>query len=353
MPVLFVLTVRPLCSKRPAARSSLPTPILEPPLSGRDEGGWRLPKSGVRLLVGLMIGFLICGPATFSGGWPFTVLVSVIVYFAVREYSKVLDCILRPPLAPSLRWSHLLISSGTVLAAQLGILTGIFECAAVTLLVMLLVLQGNTKPPDGGVPITFSHISSQVFGVFYTGYLPAFWVRLRSIPVLLPSAPSTALVRVLHLLHWHIEPTVGQCATASCALCIIAADTCAYVGGKLWGRRPLILISPNKTVEGMYCGLAGSTCMALTCDFAWGFPVHPGMAVLVGVFIFFASLLGDLSVSAMKRDAGLKDAGTWIPGHGGILDRFDSFFFSAPAAYFCWYMYLKAKGSSLTRHVPL
>lgn len=258
-----------------------------------------------------------------------------------------LQHILKPPLAPSLRWTHLLISAGTVFAAQLGILTGIFECAAVALLVVLLIQQGNARPPDGGPPITFSHISSQVFGVFYTGYLPAFWVRLRSIALPLPSTPTPFLVSLLNVLHWPLTPDVGSCATTTCALCVIAADTCAYVGGRKFGKTPLILISPNKTVEGACCGLAGSVAMALLCNCAWGSPSHTTFSVLFGFVMFWASLLGDLTVSAMKRDAGLKDAGTLIPGHGGVLDRFDSYFFSAPAAYFLWYMYLRVSGSPL------
>eukprot|EP00442_Polarella_glacialis_P024139 CAMPEP_0115148020 /NCGR_PEP_ID=MMETSP0227-20121206/63636_1 /TAXON_ID=89957 /ORGANISM="Polarella glacialis, Strain CCMP 1383" /LENGTH=73 /DNA_ID=CAMNT_0002557997 /DNA_START=131 /DNA_END=349 /DNA_ORIENTATION=- len=73
-------------------------------------------------------------------------------------------------------------------------MTGIFECAAVTLLVLLLLLQGNTRPADGSQPISFAHIASQVFGVFYVGYLPSFWIRLRSIGQALPhGAPSGGL----------------------------------------------------------------------------------------------------------------------------------------------------------------
>eukprot|EP00403_Amphidinium_massartii_P001981 CAMPEP_0178374052 /NCGR_PEP_ID=MMETSP0689_2-20121128/2180_1 /TAXON_ID=160604 /ORGANISM="Amphidinium massartii, Strain CS-259" /LENGTH=384 /DNA_ID=CAMNT_0019994015 /DNA_START=1 /DNA_END=1152 /DNA_ORIENTATION=+ len=298
---------------------------------------WRPSQAAVRWGTGLVLGLGVCGPATFHGGWPFAVLVSTAVFFVVHEYTHMLDYILSPPLDKSIRWFTLVISVLTVLAAQVGILTGIFECAAVALLVMLLALQGNKQAPDGGPPIRFSHISSQVFGVFYCGYLPAFWVRLRDIAVPLKTTPSAALQLICRVLGWKIELTVGAFATASCALCIIAADTCAYMGGKRWGKRPLILISPRKTWEGMFCGLLGSVCMALLCDAGWGFPAKPLVAVAVGVLIFAASLLGDLTVSAMKRDAGVKDAGALFPGHGGILDRFDSFFFSAPTAYFCWF----------------
>lgn len=83
--------------------------------------------------------------------------------------------------------------------------------------------------------------------------------------------------------------------------------------------------------------------MAFLCNWAWGFPVSPTAAVAAGALIFGASLLGDLTVSCMKRDAGIKDAGGLIPGHGGFLDRFDSYFFTAPMAYFCWYMHIHGR----------
>jgi len=322
---------------------------VQQPAQTESKKRWRPSKAVVRWLTGLVLGLGICGPATFYGGWPFSIMVSTAVLFVVLEYTNLLRYILVPPLAPSIRWFTLFISVLTVLAAQVGILTGIFESAAVGLLVMLIALQGNTRAPDDGPPIRFSHISSQVFGIFYCGYLPAFWVRLRDIAVPLSTTPSAALRMICRFLGWKIELTVGAFATASCALCIIAADTCAYMGGRRWGKRPLILISPRKTWEGMYCGLAGSICMALLCDAGWGFPAKPPLAVLVGVLIFSVSLLGDLTVSAMKRDAGLKDAGALFPGHGGILDRFDSFIFSAPAAYFCWFTYLLAVGNPVAR----
>jgi len=307
----------------------------------------RLPKVAVRILSGLVLGEIM-GCATFAGGWPFVIAYGAVVYLISLEYSNILNQVLEPPIVPALRWSLCGVSVCTLLAAHVGVLTGIFECAACTMLLLLLVLQGNTRRPGGGVSITFSHIASQVFGVFYVGYLPAFWVRMRSIWAPLPSEPAPWLVFLLGLIRWPLEATVGTCATVSLVMCIIAADSCAYFGGKTWGRRPLILVSPKKTVEGALFGLAGSVSMALLCDATWGYPNNAAVAAALGVVIFVASLLGDIVVSAMKRDAGMKDAGSLIPGHGGILDRFDSYFFACPMAYFCWYFFLKAKGNPVT-----
>ncbi|CAE7258241.1 CDS4 [Symbiodinium sp. CCMP2456] len=308
---------------------------------GLPEKRRRLPKYAVRVLMGFVLGEIM-GPATFAGGWAFLMAYTGVVYLISIEYSRLIAGVLEPPPVRAQRWALFLVSASILLAAHCRVLTGIFECAAVTLLVLLLLLQGNIRMPDGSSPISFSHIASQVFGVFYVGYLPSFWVRLRAIGPALPSgAPTGFLTDFVRLIRWPLERSVGCCVTVSCVLCIIAADSCAYFGGKHFGKRPLIVVSPNKTQEGAYCGLLGSVLMALLCDKAWGFPSDPLISGLVGALIFCASLLGDLVVSAMKRDAQVKDTGSLIPGHGGILDRFDSYFFAAPVAYFCWYAYLK------------
>ena len=190
--------------------------------------------------------------------------------------------------------------------------------------------------------------------------------------------------------HW----TVGLVATFMAVACTIAADTGAYAFGKTLGRTQLISISPKKTVEGAVGGLLCSTlvalgfwrflgwpgqvcmrclhvrgmlpcmcllshCMAAThckaCQAAgamessvclrstWRLSglcteshacMQAGVAVGLAMLIFFASLCGDLIESVMKRDAGLKDAGDLIPGHGGLLDRFDSYIFTGAIVYF-------------------
>jgi len=306
----------------------------------------RIPKNVVRVLSGLVLGEIM-GSATFSGGWHFCFAYSAVVYLISLEYSNILNRVLRPPIVPILSQALSAVAVCIVLAAHQGVLTGIFECAAVTMLLLLLVLQGNSRQKGDLLPINFSHIASQVFGVFYVGYLPAFWVRLRAISLDLPGPPAAWLFHLTRLLHWQCQPTVGLCVTTSLVLCIVSADTCAFIGGRTWGRRPLILISPKKTVEGAWCGLIGSVCMALLCDATWGFPNDARVAALVGAVIFAASLLGDLVASAMKRDAGLKDASSMVPGHGGLLDRFDSYVFSCPMVYFCWYFFIRLHGSSL------
>lgn len=132
------------------------------------------------------------------------------------------------------------------------------------------------------------------------------------------------------LTHW----TVGLIATVMSAACIIAADTGAYFTGRAFGRTQLTSISPKKTVEGALGGLASSVLVALGFWQAFRWPLNPFVAAGLGLVIFVASLFGDLLESVMKRNAGMKDASTLIPGHGGLLDRFDSYMFTGAIVYF-------------------
>ena len=113
-------------------------------------------------------------------------------------------------------------------------------------------------------------------------------------------------------------------------LAVEANDIAAYIAGRLFGKRPLReAISPKKTVEGSLGALTVS--LALPWLFWPVFPhFTPPQLVLIGAIIGVGGQLGDLVVSTIKRDIGIKDMGTAIRGHGGILDRIDSLIFVAP-----------------------
>jgi phosphatidate cytidylyltransferase len=114
-----------------------------------------------------------------------------------------------------------------------------------------------------------------------------------------------------------------------------ATDTAAYfVGAKLGRVHPFPTISPNKTVEGFLGGFGGAILAAaiffLTKKLEMGFGPIIGLALTIAFF----GQLGDLFESLLKRSSDVKDASHLIAGHGGVLDRFDSFLFALPAAYF-------------------
>jgi phosphatidate cytidylyltransferase len=104
--------------------------------------------------------------------------------------------------------------------------------------------------------------------------------------------------------------------------------------GKWLGRTRLSAISPKKTVEGAIFGILGSIIVAEIGAWYLEWPYWQLTGALLGLLIGIVSLLGDLTESMMKRDAGVKDSGQLIPGHGGILDRTDSYVFTAPLVYY-------------------
>ena len=106
-------------------------------------------------------------------------------------------------------------------------------------------------------------------------------------------------------------------------------DVLQYIAGNLFGKRKIApKISPNKTIEGFYGGLFGS--MLLGAVMSWLTPFGVWVSMLVAAVISCLGLLGDLTLSAVKRDRHIKDFGSMIEGHGGILDRIDSLALSAP-----------------------
>ena len=196
---------------------------------------------------------------------------------------------------------------------------------------------------------TISDISTTLMGLFYTAYLPSWWVRLKCAPqwttaaatALAAEAPrslggaaAAAAAVVPNLSHRGAQALWWTCLT------VAVSDIGAYFGGKTWGKHSLCSLglgaaaeaSPNKTIEGALSGfLAAGLCSALgACAMRW--PLWPLAGLSYGVAVSMLALLGDLTASMLKRDAGVKDFGHLFPGHGGVLDRLDGYFFVAPIA---------------------
>lgn len=112
-------------------------------------------------------------------------------------------------------------------------------------------------------------------------------------------------------------------------------DTFAYLLGRAFGRHPLIpRVSPKKTVEGAIGGLVGSAIMAVVAAIVFGLDINLLLAIAFGIVLSVVGIFGDLAESFMKRQAGVKDSGTLIPGHGGMLDRLDALLFTFTAGWF-------------------
>jgi phosphatidate cytidylyltransferase len=162
--------------------------------------------------------------------------------------------------------------------------------------------------------------ATTTFGALYVGML-GFVVRLSTTDspvdpaaILGVLGPDRAWILALVLVVW-------------------AFDTAAYFTGRRFGRRPFMHhISPSKTLEGVGGGLAAAGLVGALFVAALGRPWLAGL--VFGVVLGAAAQAGDLVESMLKRAAGAKESGTLIPGHGGMLDRVDSFLFAAPVAYF-------------------
>jgi len=137
-------------------------------------------------------------------------------------------------------------------------------------------------------------------------------------------------------------PDHGRLAAFTLLLAVFADDTFAYIAGRTFGRHKLApALSPGKTLEGFVVGTAACifvTFVALYHDRAHYLSI--GQALLLGLAIAAAAPAGDLFVSMLKRDMGVKDTGELLGGHGGVLDRLDSILFAAPAAYYVIFAYL-------------
>jgi phosphatidate cytidylyltransferase len=120
-------------------------------------------------------------------------------------------------------------------------------------------------------------------------------------------------------------------------ICAVGYDVVGYLVGSRIGRRALAPeVSPNKTVEGLLAGMAASVILGAIVGAVLS--LHPwnslGDGLLLGIVVAIFAPLGDLCESMLKRDLGLKDLGTLLPGHGGVLDRFDAMLFCLPAVYY-------------------
>lgn len=149
-------------------------------------------------------------------------------------------------------------------------------------------------------------------------------------PVTVAASGALALsLAWLALARMRIDWPEGGHAVMYALLIVWLADSGAYFAGRAFGRRKLApAVSPGKTWAGLWGGIAVCALLAVVTAQLWRLPMLPLLAITVVAGVF--SVVGDLTESLCKRYAGVKDSGNLIPGHGGVLDRFDSLLAAAP-----------------------
>ncbi len=258
------------------------------------------------------------------GGWWFTLALGVIVHLALLEFFRMAQFTgIRPATKTTLVACHLLLIS-TQWAANGGLPS---EIAAAVLPLSGAAICGwlLLQPVTGSI----ADIAASIFGLFYLGFLPSHWLRLRNL-VDLELLPSMQLGSISIS-----DPfTSGMAITLVACLMIVASDIGSYAVGHSFGRHPLSPISPGKTIEGAIGGFLSAMIVGVMAVelFSWQF--GPLWGCLLGALVALFALVGDLTESMMKRNAGLKDSGDVLPGHGGILDRIDSYLFTPAVVYY-------------------
>jgi phosphatidate cytidylyltransferase len=243
------------------------------------------------------------------GGVVLAAAVAVVTVFAARETFALLRAAGHPTL-PLL---------GTALALTVIVdatFPVVFEGSGVLLMaigIMLVAVASFARPdPKEGLTTWMA----TAFGAIYVSLL-AFIVRLGHVA---PAVPAGATLEPLGAERGWILLLL---------LAVWAYDTGAFLVGRQFGReRFLMHISPSKTYAGLVGGVVAST--IVVGILLWGLGQSPLHALLLGPLTALAAQAGDLAESMLKRAAHEKDSGTLIPGHGGMLDRVDSFLFAAP-----------------------
>lgn len=250
----------------------------------------------------------------FLGGAPLATMLGVIAALGAWEIQRMATANGVEPLMPVG-----IVVAGLIPVAVHGYYLGVFHLSLTAGVVLFLILLASAIWLRGPARRPINSVALTVVGALYPGTI-AYIYALRHHPYTIERAAGTVLVAMPILLTW-------------------ATDTGAYFVGKTIGKRKLIpSVSPGKSVEGAIGGLVLTVIISVVyARFLLqpysGLGLSVSKAILFGVIISITAQVGDLVASLMKRDAGVKDSSKILPGHGGIVDRFDSLFFVMPVAF--------------------
>lgn len=268
-----------------------------------------LNKNKKRIITGSIIALIVMF-AVFTGGFLLMLLVMCIVLAGSKEYVSILR---NKGFQPFLR---LIIAVDFCFV----ILTTLqrFDLVPViltfgTIFAFIAVLFKGRQP-------YIANVATTVLGFVYGGWLPCYLILIRQIEM-----------NSLGLMSIKLNPGLGFIFLLF--FTILLTDVGAFFFGSRYGKTPLApIVSPKKTIEG---AIGGAICgVSVAVLIGYFLHMHWYQSVISGLLITIFAQIGDLAESLIKRDAGVKDSGNSLPGHGGFLDRADSYLFSTPVAYF-------------------
>lgn len=246
---------------------------------------------------------------TRAGNFAFLAFVDLFIFLGMLEFYGMMRAKGMHP------YRAIGIASGLTLSTYMFFRSGLYANFFLTFVIIAIMGLELTRRDNRRAVY---HVATTIFGVVYVAWLGSHLVLLRELPWLIERDYSlgASFVFLAFAVTW-------------------SADTGAYLVGSLVGRRPLLpRVSRNKTWEGAIGGVAFAMLAGWVASLTFAPYLPPAWAVVLGAVAAMVGLLGDLFESMLKRDAEIKDTSHVIPGHGGVLDRFDSLLFTVPLIYY-------------------
>ena len=288
-----------------------------------------LSKSVTRLITGVILGFMALF-AIMAGGLWIVGLALIIVTLASKEYVKILE---HKGFRPS---SRIIILSSFIFAA----LAYFNRFAMVALAFTVCSIMAFMSVLFKGKQPYIANVATTILGFVYCGWFPLHLLFLRDLGS--------------HPLYEGLIKTNVTTEGAGYALllffAVILTDSMCYYTGCYFGKHKLSkVISPNKTIEGSIGGTL--SCMIFCFIFGQVLMIPWYHCIILGLLIAAFAQIGDLCESMIKRDAGVKDSSNILPGHGGFLDRTDSYILTIPVVHYYMFMFVVNNFSDIVKGI--
>lgn len=263
----------------------------------------------------------------YTGGIPFFIFIAAIISLGLFEFFRLVNLKQHKSVKLFIIASCLMIAYAAF--SNILLLMTLFSFA-IMLFMLVLILKSDFTG-------LMTALGLFTFPVIYFGWFLSHSLLLRNIGSMESVARHSYQIQELGDPGFFFIVLVISCAFMN--------DTGAYGVGKWIGKNKLApSISPGKTLEGTAGGIFASVITAFIVNLIFSLPLNIVWTLTFGITVAAAAVLGDLFESAIKRGTGVKDSGGLLPGHGGIMDRFDSLFFVFPVSYYLVLLYYFSQG---------